>query len=150
MSTTPRERPEWSPIIFVGNQFSGKTTLFQSLTSSDVNYEIFLLVFRPPNGTFQYSRLHDRIFRFFVHLLPAYAVDAILYVLLALNVTKHKPFLVRLIGKMHNGMAALEWFANRQWVWANENVVALEKELNATDRDMRTPTSLCPFGLSPH
>ena len=69
------------------------------------------------------------------HLLPAYAVDAILYILFALNVTKHKPFLVRLIGKMHNGMAALEWFANRQWIWANDNVVALEKELNTTDRE---------------
>ena len=40
---------------------------------------------------------------------------------------------MRLVGKMHNGMAALEWFANRQWIWANDNVVALSKELNATD-----------------
>ena len=112
-------------------------SLLESSLSPQVNYHdmIFPLVFRPPNGTFQYSELHDRIFRFFVHLLPAYAVDTILYVLFALNVTKHKPFLVRLIGKMHNGMAALEWFANRQWIWANDNVVALEKELNTTDRE---------------
>ena len=45
-----------------------------------------------------------------------------------------QPFLARLIGKMHTGMAALEWFANRQWIWANGNVVQLERELNATDR----------------
>ena len=35
---------------------------------------------------------------------------------------------------MHTGMAALEWFANRQWIWANGNVVQLERELNVTDR----------------
>ena len=52
---------------------------------------------------------------------------------IASSLTRHKPFLVRLVGKMHNGMAALEWFANRQWIWANDNVVALSKELNATD-----------------
>ena len=35
---------------------------------------------------------------------------------------------------MHRGMAPLEWFASRQWIWANDNVVALSEELNATDR----------------
>ena len=32
-------------------------------------------------------------------------------------------------------MAPLEWFASRQWIWANDNVVALSEELNATDRE---------------
>merc|ERR1719188_851646 len=85
-------------------------------------------ILMPPNGTFQHSELQDRIFRFFVHIIPAYIVDAIARLL------GHKPFLVRLVGKMHNGMAALEWFANRQWIWANDNVIALSQELNATDR----------------
>ena len=32
-------------------------------------------------------------------------------------------------------MAPLEWFASRQWIWANHNVVTLSEELNATDRE---------------
>ena len=36
---------------------------------------------------------------------------------------------------MHRGMAPLEWFANRQWIWANDNVVTLSEELNAADRE---------------
>ena len=36
---------------------------------------------------------------------------------------------------MHNGIEPLEWFAPRQWIWANDNVVALSEELNTADRD---------------
>ena len=77
---------------------------------------------------FQHSELQDRVHRFFVHLIPAHIVDAIC------RLSGHRPFLVRQINKMHRGMAPLEWFASRQWIWANDNVVALSEELNATDR----------------
>ena len=85
--------------------------------------------FRPPGGNFHHSELQDRIHRFFSHIIPAYTIDTIS------RLTGHKPILVRLIKKMYRGMAPLEWFANRQWIWANDNVVTLSEELNATDRE---------------
>ena len=85
--------------------------------------------FRPPGGNFHHSELQDRVHRFFAHLIPSHTVDTIC------RITGHKPFLVRLINKMHRGMAPLEWFASRQWIWANDNVVALSEELNTTDRE---------------
>ena len=85
------------------------------------NKSNIVLSFRPPGGNFE-----DRIHRFFAHLIPAHIVDTIC------RLTGHKPFLVRQINKMHRGMAPLEWFASRQWIWANDNVVALSEELNAT------------------
>ena len=36
---------------------------------------------------------------------------------------------------MHRGMEPLEWFASRQWIWDDDNVVALSEELNATDNE---------------
>ena len=36
---------------------------------------------------------------------------------------------------MHRGLEPLEWFASRQWIWDNHNVVALSEELNATDNE---------------
>ena len=93
------------------------------------NKSNILLPFRPPGGNFHHSELQDRIHRFFAHLIPAHIVDTIC------RLTGHKPFLVRQINKMHRGMAPLEWFASRQWIWANDNVVALSEELNATDRE---------------
>lgn len=87
-----------------------------------------LKLFRPPtDAIFQKSRILDRIFRALLHLVPAYIIDVIAQLL------GHKPFLVRIIGKMHAGLNLVEFFCNREWTWSNKNVVALSKELNATD-----------------
>ena len=42
--------------------------------------------------------------------------------------------MVRRLRRLKEGLPALEWFCNRQWVWSNDNVRALDEELNATDR----------------
>ena len=48
--------------------------------------------------------------------------------------TTPKPHLVDSIGKMHHGIRKVEWFARREWTWANDNVISLSKELGARDR----------------
>ena len=44
------------------------------------------------------------------------------------------PKVVRRLKRMKVGLVALEWFANRQWVWSNDNVSQLSEELNSTGR----------------
>ena len=56
---------------------------------------------------FQESKTLDRIYRVFLHIIPAYIIDLIARIL------GHKPFLVRLVGKMHYGLGLLEYFTTR-------------------------------------
>ena len=53
------------------------------------------------------SKTLDRIYRVFLHIIPAYIIDIIARIL------GHKPFLVRLVGKMHYGLGLLEYFTTR-------------------------------------
>jgi fatty acyl-CoA reductase len=62
-----------------------------------------------------------------VHWLPAYIVDFIIWT------TGRKPVVRKIIAKMHKGIDSLEYFANREWTWSNDNVLALDDELNETD-----------------
>ena len=56
---------------------------------------------------FQESMTLSRIYRVFLHIIPAYIIDIIARIL------GHKPFLVRLVGKMHYGLGLLEYFTTR-------------------------------------
>lgn len=42
--------------------------------------------------------------------------------------------MVRLVRRMHNAFQMLEYFATRQWKFPSDNLVALNKSLNETDR----------------
>ena len=59
------------------------------------------------DSVFQESKTLDRIYRVFLHIIPAYIIDIIARIL------GHKPFLVRLVGKMHYGLGLLEYFTTR-------------------------------------
>lgn len=89
----------------------------------------YLYPIRPPNYfPFQENKIWDQLLRIFLHLLPAYIVDAVALL------HGREPYLVKIIGKMHHGIRKIEWFANREWTWVNDNVMALSKELGAGDR----------------
>ena len=64
----------------------------------------------------------------FLNLIPAHILD------LLARLSGGTPKVVRRLKRFKVGLLALEWFANRQWVWSNDNVCALHEELNATDR----------------
>jgi fatty acyl-CoA reductase len=87
-------------------------------------------IFRPPAGAFHSRKIYDRIYRTFAHWLPAYIMDFLLWA------SGKKPVVVKLIGKMHRGISALEYFINREWTWSNDNLVALDGDLNQTDRTL--------------
>ena len=64
----------------------------------------------------------------FLNLIPAYILDGLT------RLGGGTPKVVRRLSRFKIGLLALEWFANRQWVWRNDNVAALDKELNGADR----------------
>ena len=54
---------------------------------------------------------------FFVHWVPAYAVDT------GMRLLGKEPFLVKVVGKVQAGIESLEYFTTREWIWANDNTV---------------------------
>ena len=74
-------------------------------------------------------KMVTQIMGFFLHWVPAHAIDTVLRLL------GHKPFLVKVVGKVVAGIEVLEYFTTHEWIWANDNAVALEGELNSTDRE---------------
>lgn len=59
--------------------------------------------------------------------MPAYIAD------FGIWASGRKPMLCRLIQKMHKGIDMLEYFGNHEWQWSNDNVLALDSELNEAD-----------------
>ena len=73
------------------------------------------------------NKVQDRVLHVLLNLVPAHAFD------LAARLSGRKPAgLVRRLGRLREGIGALEFFANRQWSWANDNVAQLSQELNST------------------
>jgi len=82
-----------------------------------------------PGGSYRDSWILDRLCRMFLHYLPALIIDLVL-----LLIPGKKPFMWKLICKMHKAMQALEYFSTRQWSWSNDNVHALNDELDEQDK----------------
>ena len=85
-----------------------------------------MFLIRPPSITLTRNKIQDRFLHVFMNLLPAYAIDY------AARLQGRKPALVRRMGRLQEGLKVLEFFANRQWSWANDNVAQLSEELNPT------------------
>ena len=128
---------------------------------------------------FQENKTLDRIYRVFLHLIPAYIIDVIaqglnssdllnsmLRFLLSCTgcptvyyksqqisqhnvqqsnwilpqILGHKPFLVRLVGKMHHGLDLLEYFCTRD---------SVRKVLGKKERNWTNVNLLCEHPASP-
>lgn len=61
--------------------------------------------------------------------MPALIVDLVLFL-----IPGKQPFLWKLVCKMHKAMHALVFFSTRQWSWTNDNVHALNDELDDQDK----------------
>ena len=71
--------------------------------------------------------MQDRVLHVFLNLIPAHLIDW------AAHLQGRKPArLVRRMGRLQEGIKVLEFFANRQWSWANDNVAELSEDLNST------------------
>ena len=64
----------------------------------------------------------------FQHTIPAHLCDTVLWLM------GRKPFMVRLVQKMHKGSRAVEYFAVNEWEWEQNNVTQLREDISHTDR----------------
>ena len=63
----------------------------------------------------------------FEQLVPAYVMDFFL------KLFRRKPLFVRLQLKIKKAVEILEYFTTKEWVFSNDNLFMLMKELNEVD-----------------
>ncbi|XP_044270843.1 putative fatty acyl-CoA reductase CG5065 [Tribolium madens] len=83
-----------------------------------------------PDGDIRSSRFIHNIYCIFLHWLPAYLIDFLLFLF------RYKTFMVRLQRKIHDGLELLQFFTVRQWIFRSGNFLALSK--NMTDEENKT------------
>ncbi|KAJ8916621.1 hypothetical protein NQ315_000266 [Exocentrus adspersus] len=81
-----------------------------------------------PDGTVTASRTLNWFNKCFLHWLPAYILDSLVWL------TGGKPIMLRIQDKLTKAATCLEYFTLNEWRFDDENVRTLATTLNQTDR----------------
>ncbi|VVC37652.1 Male sterility, NAD-binding,NAD(P)-binding domain,Fatty acyl-CoA reductase, C-terminal [Cinara cedri] len=81
-----------------------------------------------PGGSMKSSKLLHNICVFFMHTIPAYFLDAIIFM------SGNKPCLVRIQDRINKGFEVFEYYANNQWEFRNEHVHYIRRVMNAREK----------------
>nr|XP_018914569.1 PREDICTED: putative fatty acyl-CoA reductase CG5065 [Bemisia tabaci] len=81
-----------------------------------------------PGGSMKTSRFLHNICTILFHWIPAYFLDAIIFL------SGNKPVLCRVHDRVQKGFEVFEYYANNQWEFRNEHVHYLRKILNKRER----------------
>lgn len=103
----------WAEIIEIGRKVTEKVPL-----NGVVWY---------PGGSMKKSRLHHNICVFFLHTIPAYFIDALIFL------AGYKPVMCRVQQRIQKGFEVFEYYANNQWDFVNNNIKEIRDKLNARE-----------------
>ncbi|RWS29833.1 putative fatty acyl-CoA reductase-like isoform X2 [Leptotrombidium deliense] len=87
-------------------------------------------VFRYPGGSFKLSRFLNDISKIYEHFVPAYLIDFIC------ALAGRKQMMVKVYGKLHRAVEALEFFTIREWRFKSDNVISLFEQLEEKDKEL--------------
>ncbi|XP_076643125.1 putative fatty acyl-CoA reductase CG5065 [Halictus rubicundus] len=80
-----------------------------------------------PGGSMKKSRLMHNICVFFFHMIPAYFIDALIFL------AGYKPIMCRVQRRIQKGFEVFEYYANHQWDFDNSNMYEIRDRLNAVE-----------------
>lgn len=83
-----------------------------------------------PGGDIKSTYIAHAITAFFLHIIPAYLVDGLMYL------TNNKPFLVRAQKRIQNGLSVLQYYTTRPWYFHNEKIYRLYGSLSERDQEI--------------
>ncbi|XP_011266457.2 putative fatty acyl-CoA reductase CG5065 isoform X1 [Camponotus floridanus] len=87
-----------------------------------------------PDGDIRSNKFIHNIFVFFFQIIPAYFIDFLMLIF------RQKRFMVRLQNRILNGLAVLQYFTTRQWIFYNKKLIALcVDELSPLDKEIFPP-----------
>ncbi|XP_076246331.1 putative fatty acyl-CoA reductase CG5065 isoform X2 [Calliopsis andreniformis] len=81
-----------------------------------------------PGGSATTLRFYHWLRVILFHLIPAYFLDALIVL------TGNKPFLVRVQHRINAGIALIEYYTTKQWIFRNDRMKELHEELNPSDK----------------
>lgn len=81
-----------------------------------------------PDGNIRSSKLMHDICSIFLHFLPAYFIDFLLFIF------RQKRFMVRIQRRIKDGLDLLQYFTTREWAFRSKNFLSLYSEMNDTDK----------------
>ncbi|XP_066904622.1 putative fatty acyl-CoA reductase CG5065 [Halyomorpha halys] len=81
-----------------------------------------------PGGSMKRSRIIHNICVILFHMIPAYFLDAIIYL------SGNKPVLLRVHDRINKGFKVFEYYANNQWDFKNDQIRSLRSTLNERER----------------
>nr|QLI62001.1 fatty acyl-CoA reductase 11 [Streltzoviella insularis] len=83
-----------------------------------------------PGGSPKSSRVLHQIALIFTHLLPAYFIDLLLYLL------GKKTFMVKVQKRISYGLEVLQYYTTKEWYFKNDNYLALRKKITKEDDEI--------------
>lgn len=83
-----------------------------------------------PDGDIRSNKFIHNIFIFFFQIIPAYFIDFLMLIF------RQKRFMVRIQNRILNGLAVLQYFTTRQWIFYNKNLIALNNEMSSIDKEI--------------
>ncbi|XP_018315447.1 putative fatty acyl-CoA reductase CG5065 [Mycetomoellerius zeteki] len=80
-----------------------------------------------PGGSLKKSRLMHNICILFFHMIPAYIIDALLFL------AGYKPIMCHIQRRINKGFEVFEYYANNQWDFENKHVEYIRKKINSVE-----------------
>ncbi|KMQ92013.1 fatty acyl-reductase [Lasius niger] len=80
-----------------------------------------------PGGSMKKSRLLHNICVLLFHMIPAYFIDALLFL------AGYKPIMCRIHRRINKGFEVFEYYANRQWDFDNSSVIDARRRMNSVE-----------------
>ncbi|XP_018051262.1 PREDICTED: putative fatty acyl-CoA reductase CG5065 [Atta colombica] len=81
-----------------------------------------------PDGDIRSSKFVHNLFVFFFHIIPAYLIDFLMLIF------RQKRFMVRIQKRISEGLNVLQYFTTREWVFYNDKLIDLFRELSTEDQ----------------
>ncbi|CAH2101877.1 unnamed protein product [Euphydryas editha] len=75
-------------------------------------------------------KIEHQIDAFFTHILPAYFIDLILFLL------GQKTFMINVIKRLTHGLEILEYYNTRNWNFKNDYFMSLQKKITKEEREV--------------
>ncbi|CAH0382773.1 unnamed protein product [Bemisia tabaci] len=83
-----------------------------------------------PDGNIRTNKFIHNLCLFFFHWLPAYFIDFMMLIF------GQKRFMLRIQGKISDGLKVLQYFTTREWRFLNDKVIALRHSMSQVDQDL--------------
>ncbi|KAG7214156.1 hypothetical protein KM043_001507 [Ampulex compressa] len=83
-----------------------------------------------PGGSMKKSRLVHNICVLLFHTVPAYLIDALIFL------AGYEPVMCRVQRRINKGFEMFEYYANNQWDFVNQNLTEVRDKFNRTEYDL--------------